>query len=235
LFGPDVEKYTVQYTAGTCGTLLTWFVNQHRGFPGGRFEVAPEYDLFFKAKSLHWRCAEQHWADVVENLTYDLDKVNITQFETACFKTFPHDVIHDIQDKKILTQTLNSMTTAGITNWIYPVFYRDTRYPYETNKVANRKYQVIAERHKDPMWINNKNSGFYSIWETQDLHSWQNARLMKYIMQYDIKPLFLDMAALLGNDTDEYDRLVKFLNTERLTDWHSVLMSGVQFWEMPCA
>ena len=45
----------------------------------------------------------------------------------------------------------------------------------------------------------------------------------------------MDMAALLGGDDDEYDRLVRFLNTSSLSNWHDVLMSSVQFWDMPYA
>lgn len=247
MINKDVQKYTVQYTAGTCGTLLTWFVNQHRDFPGGNFSVAPEYDIAITSKSLQWNWISddlevasipdrfQDWNDTVENLKFDLEKNNIRKFETICFKTFPHDIVNDIQDENILDTLLTILIDAGVYSWIYPVFYRSSRYQYENSRVANRKYQVIAERNKDPIWINNKNSGFESIFETQDLHTVKNTRMKNVIKKYGIQPLFLDMAALLGADDDEYDRLVRFLNTERLTNWHGVLMSSVKFWDMPYA
>ena len=243
----DVQKYTVQYTAGACGTLLTWFVNQHRDFPGGDFNIAPEFDIALKAKSLHWawiygdlETAEipdkfQNWDETVENLKFDLEKNNIKNFQTVCFKTFPHDIIHDIEDENLLDEIVTTLLDAGITHWIYPVFYKDSNYQYENSRVANRKYQVIAKRHKDADWIKNKNSGFQSIFETQELHGFHNPKISKIIDKYNIKPLFLDMAALLGNDDDEYNRMVEFLNTERLTNWHDVLMSSVQFWDMAYA
>lgn len=235
MLGTDSQKYTVQYTAGACGTLLTWFVNQHQNFPGGDFKVAPEYDVALRAKSLQWRVESTDWTTVLSNLQDEINQGKIQESSTVCFKTFPHDLIHDIEDQDLLDQTIKNFLKAGVTQWIYPVFYKQSNYQYENSRVANRKYQVIANRHQEADWIADKNSGFRSIFQTQDLHSLENTKLSNVVKKYNIDTLFLDMAALLGADDDEYNQMVEFLNTERLTNWHSVLMSSVQFWDMPYA
>ena len=239
-------KYVVQYTAGTCGTLLTWFINQHPKFVGGDFNILPENDIALVGSSQHWMFGSQSmtnqpgsnfetWQDVLTKVNTAVERKNIHTDEKICFKTFPHDIVNDLEDQQTMELAVSTLASAGATKWVYPMFYRSSKFPYETSKVANRKYAVIAERHKDPLWIANKNSGFASLYQTEDRHLMSNARMKSVISKYSIDVFYLDMAALLGDDQAEYYRLTDFLETDHITDWHGLLMSAVQFWEMPYA
>lgn len=239
-------KFVVQYTAGTCGTLVTWFINQHPRFAGGGFNILPENDIALKGNSLHWMFGTtditnqpesnfESWTDIENKIQSGIELGNIQQSENVCFKTFPHDIVNDLVDENIMDQAVATLAAAGADKWIYPMFYKCSDYPYETSKVANRKYVMIAKRHQDPMWIINKNSGFASLYQTEERHLPVNPRMKSVISKYNIQPFYLDMAALLGDSQSEYYRLTDFLQTDHITDWHQLLMSGVQFWEMPYA
>lgn len=238
------DKFAVQYTAGTCGTMLTWFVNQHLGFPKITTSDSAEYDLELNGNGCQWTLSSAHSGseqrpfqtveDIKECIAVD-QKTN--EFSKICFKTFPHDIVNDIVDTAEMELAVTTLANAGVTKWIYPMFYKATNYPYETGKVANRKYTVIKARWPDNLdWASNINSGFHALQQTEERHlSSMNPKMNAVINKYGLDILYLDMAAILGSDDQEYNRLVNFLSTPRLTNWHSVLKSVITFWDLPHA
>lgn len=224
------KKYLMQYTAGSVGTAMTWFVNQHENFTKVDFLVGDEYDIFLSGDSVQWNHLKDEDTETVFARTNNKTK---TDFQHVCFKTFPHDVINDIEDFDEMNNKVKMMVDAGVNKWIFPMFYKETNYHYETAKVANRKYDVIAKRWQQPEWIADRNTGYNAIFATVENHSPElNPRVAAVLNNYGIHSHYMDTAALLGGDDNEYLKLARFLDTQPLTNWHDVLMSSIQFWNM---
>jgi hypothetical protein len=240
----QIDKFAVQYTAGTCGTLLTWFINQHMGFPEISAHETKEYDLALNTVGCHWTLSANHSdgrifqtvEDVIANIHQDqlVNNTTVKNIPKICFKTFPHDIVNDITDHAEMESAVETLVAAGVTRWVYPIISRDTYYIHEAIKVMNRKYIVQAARY--PNVAIDHNSAFNSMYMTTKRHlPEQNSRMKEVLEKYNIQPLFLDMAALLGGDYQTYSKLLNHIQVMPLDNWNQVLHTNVKFWELPYA
>lgn len=240
----QIEKFAVQYTAGTCGTLLTWFINQHLGFPEIIAHELPEYDIALDTHGCHWTLSSIHSdgrltqtaADVIKNIGKDQahNTIPVTNIAKICFKTFPHDIVNDIVDHAEMEAAVATLVATGVTRWIYPMINHDTYYVHEAIKVMNRKHLVYMARY--PNQPIDRNSAFNSMYTTAQRHLPEyNDRVREVLEKYNIDMLFLDMAALLGGDYQTYSKLLDHLKVMPLNNWNQVLHTNVKFWELPYA
>ena len=189
-----MKVYAVSYNAGTGGTWLTWFINQHEGFQNynsikfntNRLDYAVGEDLM-------WYHQRHNWNEAVKRNVWN-DKSNVV------YKLFPKHNYHALEDD--LAMIRNSNTIALIVPYVNEElkqqFVKRNTVAFDTNverSVLNLDNSRINCTSSDPE--RNQYSKYSGICAVTTI----------------------DMGKLLNCYSNEYHQLLKTIHTPELPEW----------------
>jgi len=193
-----MKVYSVSYNAGTGGTWLTWFINQHSGFQNYPIEFNEQALDYTVGDDLMWHYDNTSWVDTVAQNTWN-DKSNVV------YKLFPQhswiDVDNKYPDRDI--ELLDSSNTIGI---IVPYVNEELKQEFVKRNVTH--FDVSVERSV----LNLDYSRIYCTSSDP-----QQNQYSRYDNRYGVTTI--DMGKLLQCNTNEYHQLLKTIHVDELQNW----------------
>jgi len=221
-----MKTVLVMYSNGLSGTWLTWFINQHAGFPD-RLELDREFsDPTQPAQctdyttQANWWYDNQSWEqfmEYVERMDYPNNGEERDYFYKLAFKVSPYhefcgpgmDDNHGAMPSVAVAHNaaaytiINSRAKAVIAPIVKTTFFKP---------IYNRLVSIRPDIHVD-----------------KNPENWYNKRIHKYINDVLNVPVFkLDIGKLFTLDENEYTRLVDMLNIPKLDNWKEIVTSCVE-------
>ena len=196
-----MKVYSVSYNAGTGGTWLTWFINQHSGFQNYPIEFNEQALDYTVGDDLMWHYDRESWVDTVAQNTWN-DKSNVV------YKLFPQhswiDVDNKYPDRDI--ELLDSSNTIGI---IVP--YVNEELKQEFVKRNANSFDVSIERSV----LNLDYSRIYCTSSDSSKNHYS-----RYDNRYGVTTI--DMGKLLNTNSNEYHQLLKTIHVGEHPEWKSM-------------
>lgn len=221
-----MKTVLVMYSNGLSGTWLTWFINQHAGFPD-RLELDREFSdptqldqCTDYTTQANWWYDNQSWEqfmEYVERMDYPNNGEERDYFYKLAFKVSPYHefcgpgmddnngampsvaVAHNAAAYTII----NSRAKLVIAPIVKTTFFKP---------IYNRLVSIRPDIHVD-----------------KNPENWYNKRIHKYINDVLNVPVFkLDIGKLFTLDENEYTRLVDMLNIPKLDNWKEIVTSCVE-------
>ena len=191
-----MKVYSVSYNAGTGGTWLTWFINQHEGFPQYKVHFNPTQLDYATEDNLMWRYDRYNWVDTVAWNVWN-DKSNVV------YKLFPkHSWIHiDRADALLRLSNTIGIIVPYVNEELKQEFVKRNTIAFDTNverAVNNLDYSRVACTSSD---------------NTRNHYS----ELNRF---YKIVPI--DMGRLLNCNRNEYHKLTNFLHVPEHPDYEKL-------------
>jgi hypothetical protein len=188
-----MKLYSVSYNAGTGGTWLTWFINQHKGFQNYDIQFNPTQLDWATYDDLMWYYDEADWQTTVKNNQWN-DKSNVV------YKLFPiHNYYAIDRDIELISASNTiSLIVPYVNEELKQQFVKRNTVAFNTTverSVLNLDYTRIACTSSDP----ERNS--YS--------------------KYDgvCAVTTIDIGKLLMCNTNEYHQLLKTIHCDELSNW----------------
>lgn len=224
------DKFVVQYLAGLSGTMLTWFVNQHAGFPNINVMHNEDNDVALASYATSWVLNDTVLADddmynqdivdvelEIKQCLEDPHKFHrISPFDKIAIKTFPHDIINDPEDEVISEHMVKKITDAGFNRWIYPFIYDDQGDYNVKQSLIHRRWNSLKNRGERVDY----NLASEKMYECNTLETDENDFFKHIVEKYNITVHRVDISLLVAGDQSEYNRLLTYIDSEPLLDWH---------------
>ena len=212
-----MNTYCVLFSNGLSGTWLTWFINQHKGFPD-RLELDVEYSdsnhperITDYSTQPNWWYDNQSWEDFViycERQDHPNERENELNirwgFDKLAFKVQPYHEFFapdmNFEQSKVACKYV--LDESNCNQVIVPICNEVLYTP-----IYNR---LVAIRPK------------YTI--DKDSKKWYNSVLYDYI-QHELKVPFLrlDIGKILSGINSEYRKLTKALDVPELDNWKDLV------------
>ena len=188
-----MKVYTVSYNAGTGGTWLTWFINQHEGFQNYDVQFKPETREYCTYDNLMWYYDANSWVDTVAKHTWN-DKSKVV------YKLFPNHNLYSIDRAFIHLKYSNTIgiIVPYVNEELKQEFVKRNTYAFGYNveqSVNNLDYSRVGCTSSDP------ERNYYS----------------KFMNLYSVTPV--DMGKLLNCNSNEYHQLLKTIHCDELPEW----------------
>ena len=196
-----MKVYSVSYNAGTGGTWLTWFINQHEGFQQYKAHFNSKQLDYAVEDNLMWYWKDMNWNETVkQNVWNDKSKV--------VYKLFPtHDWISVNQhstDRDI--ELLDSSNTIGI---IVPYVNEELKQEFVKRNVLS--FETSVERAV----LNLDNSRINCTSSDSERNQYT-----RYSNRYSVTTV--DMGRLLNCNRLEYDQLLKTIHCDPIDGYESL-------------
>lgn len=205
------------FSNGLSGTWLTWFINQHKGFPD-RLELDVEYSdpnypdrVTDYSTQPKWWYDDQSWEDFMvycKRQDHPNDREgepNIRWgFDSLAFKVQPYHEFFapDMNFEQAKVACKYVLDESNCKQVIVPICKEVLYTPIYNRLVAIRPKYTID---KDPK-------------------KWYNSVLYDYIQhQLKVPLLRLDIGKILSGDDSEYRKLVKALDVAELGNWKDLV------------
>lgn len=228
----SADKYVVQYLAGLSGTVLSWFLNQHENFPKVNIFYGDDNDVSLASYATSWVLDDyaladdgirsQNIDDVIAQIQSQLIDINalhkIEQFSKFALKTFPHDIIN-LDDRIVAEAMVKKVTDAGFKKWIYPFIYPDSGNHEVKESIIHRRWNSLVNRGQSADY----ELASEKMYECSTLETEANPFFIDMIEKYNISVHRIDISLLIAGDQTEYERLLKFIDSPPIDDWHNKL------------
>lgn len=214
------ETFCVMFSNGLSGTWLTWFINQHKGFPD-RLELDLEYSdpnhperVTDYSTQPSWWYEDKTWKQFIEyceRMDHPNERENEPDIrwgsDKLAFKVQPY---HEFYGPGLKHDETNSWKTdvefvlkeSNCNQVIVPVC-NEVLY----NEIYNRLVAIRSEYIID-----------------KDPKKWYNSVLYEYISnELNVHVLLLDIGKILSGIDSEYRRLIQVLDVPELDNWKTLV------------
>ena len=214
-----MKTFCVLYSNGLSGTWLTWFINQHKGFPN-RLELDVEYsdpthpervtDYTTQAK---WWYGDTTWEEFVNHLEEQNNHHNKLpvsnfsevswEFDNIAYKVQPYHEFYgpDMTGEDSQRAAEHVLAESNCTQVIVPVC-NDCMYDQIYNRLVAIRPHITID--KDPKM-------------------WYNKHLYEYINNtLDVDVQQIDIGLILSGDPTEYYTLRNCLGVPVLDNWREL-------------
>jgi len=212
-----MKTFCVLFSNGLSGTWLTWFINQHKGFPE-RLELDVEYSdpnypdrVTDYSTQPKWWYDNQTWEEFMiycERMDHPNERENEPDirwgFDKLAFKVQPYHEFFapdmNFQQSKVACKHV--LDESNCNQVIVPICNEVLYTPIYNRLVAIRPKYTID---KDPK-------------------KWYNSVLYDYIQQeLKVPLLYLDIGKILTGHNNTYSELIKALDVPVLNNWKELV------------
>lgn len=215
-----MKTFCVLYSNGLSGTWLTWFINQHQGFPD-RLELDYEYSdpqhpdrITDYTTQPKWWYNEQSWEDFMAYCERQDDPndrngpgVRIG-FDRLAFKVQPYHEFFgpDMDWPKIVEHATHVINTTDC-DIIVPIADKVFAEPLYNRLVAIRPGIKV---NRD-----------LTQWYFKDLYDYLENDMKRNVLRIDIGKIFT-------KDEQEYNKLIEYINAPALANWQHLVDNCVE-------
>lgn len=206
-----MKSFCVLFSHGLSGTWLTWFINQHSGFPI-RLDLVGEYSdpafpnriTDYSTKS-DWWSNEQSWKEFI---AYVNKHDNSTNYNKVAFKVLPNHEFFgpEVDTEQAQRNARHALVESNSRQVIVPIVNTVFVEAMYNRLVAIRPQHVINPK----------------------LKNWWNEELYTYIEEeINVPVLRLDIGKIFNVDDTEYNKLLKVLDVPALHNWKEIVNNCV--------
>lgn len=216
-----MKTFCVLYSNGLAGTWLTWFINQHRGFPD-RLELDYEYSdpnypdrITDYTTQPKWWYQEQSWKDFMTyvnrqdepNERKDTPGIRIG-FDKLAFKVQPyHEFFGPDMTWPLIVEHATRVIETSNCDIIVPVADKVFAEPLYNRLVAIRPGVKV---NRD-----------LTQWYFKDLYDYIENAMQRNVLRIDIGKIFT-------KDEEEYKKLIAYIDVPVLDKWTNLVDTCVE-------
>lgn len=214
------ETFCVMFSNGLSGTWLTWFINQHKGFPD-RLELDFEYSdsdhperVTDYSTQPSWWYEDKTWNKFIEYCER-MDHPNERENEP--------DIRWGFDKLAFKVQPYHEFYGEGLKHEETDVWKTDVEFVLKESNCN----QVIVPVCKEVLYteIYNRLTAIrpnYTV--DKDPKEWYNSVLYEYIAnELNVPVLPLDIGKILSGNDSEYRRLIQVLDVPELDNWKTLV------------
>lgn len=213
------ETFCVMFSNGLSGTWLTWFINQHKGFPD-RLELDLEYSdpnhperVTDYSTQPSWWYEDKTWKQFIEyceRMDHPNERENEPDirwgFDKLAFKVQPYHEFYGpgMKHNSNLWKTdVEFVLKESNCNQVIVPVCNEVLYTEIYNRLTAIRHNIIID--KDPK-------------------EWYNSVLYEYIAnELHVPVLRLDIGKILDGNDSEYHKLCKVLEVDALNNWKDLV------------